>query len=356
MHFIFRYIRTVFERWQSGWKEILVASAAGGLAWFVAERLFTQHQPIFAVIAAMASLAPGAQNHGKQAVALLLGVSTGIMLGELALAMPQIPLFMRIMFVTATGLALGAVYGTVPATGMQVAVSALLVMLMGFSVAGTTRLYDVMVGAGIGLLFSQVLLTPDPIRSLDVAARRLIRALGDGLHASATGLTDNDGKRAQAGLGQVVQAHARLNTLETVITNARLAARWSLRGRLAAREVVDMAERYDRRAIRLYATGLLLAEEIANGLNRVDAAPPPPWLASRVTSLAAIAKAGGSEPLEEAQGEASGHWLRVAGYLSDFETALQNFHRTDRASRQLMEEVVEARQADTNTETAGAGN
>lgn len=341
---ITRYILTVLERWQSGWKDILVAAIAGGLAWFVAEWFFSDkfqsHQPIFAAIAAIASLAPGAPNHGKQAMALLCGVTTGVLLGELALSLPEWPLAIRIVCVTAMGLGAGAVFGTVPMIGMQAATSALLVILLGFSVAGTTRLYDVIIGAGIGLLFSQVLLTPDPVRTLNRAAQKLLKMLGDGLDASAAALNSADAKKAQAALTTVTQAHASLNTLEVGIANARFSARWSLRGRLSADAVAAMAERYDRRAIRVYASALMLAEGIANGLNR-EGAPPPDWLAARVGALALLTKAGSGDALAEPASVAEGRWLAVCHYLAEFEEALREFNRSAATAVRVMEAAKE---------------
>lgn len=342
-----RFITTIFDRWANGWKEILVASFAGGVAWFLAELLFGEkfqsHQPIFAAIAAIASLAPGAPNHGKQAVALLCGVTTGVLLGEMALGLPEWPLAIRIMLVTAAGLGAGALFGTVPMIGMQAATSALLVILLGFSVAGTTRLYDVVVGAGVGLLFSQVLLTPDPLRTLKKAASKLLRLLAEGLLDSAKGLEAANAKKAQDALVTITKAHADLNTLEVGIANARFSARWSLRGRLSAEEVDAMAERYDRRAIRLYASALLLAEGIANGLAR-DGAVPPAWLAARVQAVALLAKAGSADSLTEATGPALGHWLAVANYLAEFEEALREFNRSSERNARVMEQLAQRKE------------
>ncbi len=337
------FISTVLERWHTGWKDILAASVAGGIAWFLAELFFgakfQSHQPIFAAIAAIASLAPGAPNHGKQAVALLCGVTMGVILGEFALSMPEWPLAIRIVLVTAVGLGAGAIFGTVPVIGMQAATSALLVILMGESVAGTTRLYDVIIGAGVGLLFSQVLLTPDPVRTLNRAARKLLKLLGEGLESGATALSSANAKKAQDALAVVTQAHANLNTLELGIANARFSARWSLRGRLSADEVATMAERYDRRAIRLYASALLLAEGIANGLVKEDG-PAPEWLAARVNAVALLAKAGSADTLAEPAGVAEGRWLAVANYLAEFEVALREFNRSTASTTRVMEQAA----------------
>lgn len=354
------FITNILERWQTAWRDILAASVAGGIAWFLAELFFSEkyqsHQPIFAAIAAIASLAPGAPNHGKQAIALLCGVTVGVILGEFALSMPEWPLAVRIVLVTAIGLAAGAIFGTVPMIGIQAATSALLVILMGESVAGTTRLYDVIIGAGIGLLFSQVLLTPDPLRTLNRAARKLLKLLGEGLEGGAVALTTTNAKKAQDALGVVTQAHANLNTLEVGIANARFSARWSLRGRLSADEVAAMTERYDRRAIRLYASALLLSEGIANGLAK-EGDPAPEWLASRVGAVALLAKAGSADTLAEPVGQAEGRWLAVANYLAEFEEALRDFNRSAASTARVMEraaaEIAEEKAAEKEAKIEG---
>jgi uncharacterized membrane protein YgaE (UPF0421/DUF939 family) len=63
------------------------------LSWFLAQRLFGHQQPIFAAITAIVCLAPGLPSHTKQTVGLLLGVATGILVGELSLVLlDDIPL------------------------------------------------------------------------------------------------------------------------------------------------------------------------------------------------------------------------------------------------------------------------
>ena len=54
---------------------------------------------------------------------------------------------------------------------IQAAVSAVLVLALGPASAGVVRLLDVLAGTAVGLLFSQVLLTPDPVRLLDERRR-----------------------------------------------------------------------------------------------------------------------------------------------------------------------------------------
>ena len=167
--------------------------------------------------------------------------------------------------------------GPVTAVAGSAYLSAILVLAMGPQVAGVTRLIDVLVGAGVGLLFSQILLTPDPVRLIDRAARGLLDRLANGLKQAAIALDKEDAARAQNAINQFTSAHRAVIALGDGIALARSNARWSLRGRLVAREVTEMAGRYDRRGIRLYASALLFGEALGNALRKKEA-PPPPWL------------------------------------------------------------------------------
>ncbi len=90
-------------------------------------------------------------------------------------------------------------------------------------------------------------------------------------------LEKQDLVRAQSAINQFTSAHRAVIALGDGIALARSNARWSLRGRLVAREVTEMAGRYDRRGIRLYASALLFGEALGNALRKKEA-PPPPWL------------------------------------------------------------------------------
>lgn len=170
---------------------------------------------------------------------------------------------------------------------------------IGAETAGVVRLMDVVVGACAGLFFSQVVMTPDPIRSINQIAERLLRDLSGGLRGCAEALSDDDPGEANAALHDLSLAHADLVGLGTGIKAARTDARWSLRGRMAAAEVQELAARYERHAIRLYASSLLFAEAMANAI-RKGAKEPPESLKQRILLLAdrcdTLAKRGSFGP------------------------------------------------------------
>lgn len=146
---------------------------------------------------------------------------------------------------------------------------------------------DVVAGTSVGLLFSQVLLTPDPVRLLDNAATDLLARLRFALRAAEAGLAAGDPARAQSAVDTFSASHAALAALSGAIDTARSAARWSLRGRLAARRVLPVADQVDRRAARVYAAALLFGAALASAMAR--GTPPPPDLLLRLRHAIALA-------------------------------------------------------------------
>lgn len=318
----------------ANWLDALTAAVAAMIAWLLAQALVGHPQPVFASIAAMVCLAPGVPSHARQAVGMMLGVGTGIVVGELAMLLPIHAVFLKIPCVIFLAMIIASVFGPGAVIPIQAGVSALLVVLLGFATAGTTRLMDVVVGAGVGLLFSQVLLTPDPVRLIDRAARGFLNRLGDGLAECAAALEGTDPLKAQAALGHLSATHDFLIALGTGITAARHSTRWSVRGRLAAQEVEAMAGRYDRRGVRLYASVLLFGEALANGLRKQS--PVPSFLPTRVRRVAGICHrmAGlsvivDSSPEIESAEAVSPEWRTCLEDLAAVGEALMAFDRAD---------------------------
>ncbi|WP_052764072.1 FUSC family protein [Microvirga massiliensis] len=290
--------RDLVERWSSGWRDALAAAVGAGASWWLAQQLLGHPHPVFAAVAAIVCLSPGLPSRRRQAVNMVLGVVTGIVVGELLLQGPVFAAPLQIALITFLAIMAAVTFGPAPVISIQAAVSALLVLALGPTVAGPTRLADVAVGAAVGLAFSQVLLTPDPVRLIDGAARRFLHRLAQGLADDAQALAGRDRQKAHSALDRFLAAHDSLDALEAGITKARSISRWSVRGRLAARDVAELAARHERRAIGLYASTLLFGEAVANALRGTD--EPPSWLGERVADVASLceALAGGQEACE----------------------------------------------------------
>src|SRR6476646_10306277 len=111
----------IFLRWSEAWREALASALGAALSFFLAERLLGHPQPVFAAISAIVCLSPGLPSHTKQTEGLLLGVATGIVIGELSLALPDgIPL-LRITLAAFFSVIVAASYGqpaVVPGSAM----------------------------------------------------------------------------------------------------------------------------------------------------------------------------------------------------------------------------------------------
>ena len=70
---------------------VLQCGVASAAAWFVAESWLGHEQPVFAATSAVICLAAGTGGPGRQAVDLLAGVFAGLLVGQLARALPPEP-------------------------------------------------------------------------------------------------------------------------------------------------------------------------------------------------------------------------------------------------------------------------
>lgn len=270
---------------KANWRDALYAGIAAGISWFISLDLLGHSHPIFAAMSALICLAPGQPDHRRQAIYVLIGVMTGVLVGEATLLLPPMPTEVRIALVGFIGLLIASSYATIPAIIIQAGVSAIMVFAMGTEVAGFTRVTDVMVGTGVGLVFSQILFTPDQIQVLRVSVERFFHELADNFTLAADSLEKGDLATAYRALKSCARTHTALIALIGSINIVRDNARWTLRGRISSREVTTLALRYDQTAIRLYAATLLFCEALVNAIKK-RREQPPKWLASAVRTSA----------------------------------------------------------------------
>lgn len=154
-------LAAAFERLKAAFTRVLAATAAAALAYWLARLAFGQQQPIFAAITAIICLAPGIPSHFRQAVNMLVGVSIGIVIGELVFLLPESfgaydVGVLRVGVALFAAMLIATTFGLPPVVPIQAGVSALLVILMGPQAAGLARYLDVLLGAAIGLIFAVV--------------------------------------------------------------------------------------------------------------------------------------------------------------------------------------------------------
>jgi uncharacterized membrane protein YgaE (UPF0421/DUF939 family) len=96
---------------------------------------------------------------------LLLGVGTGIVVGEIILVLPDTLPLLKIALAAFFAMLAAAAFGQLAVVPIQAGVSAILVVALGPAITGSVRMADVAVGAVVGLFLSQVLPAPEPSRS-----------------------------------------------------------------------------------------------------------------------------------------------------------------------------------------------
>ncbi|CAB5716761.1 Predicted membrane protein [Delftia tsuruhatensis] len=274
-------------------RDAIAASLGAMLAWELSHYLLGHPKPVFAAVTALVCLAPGLPSHLKQTWGLVLGCAIGITVGELAWLLPDhIPL-LRLSLASLVALSLAAMLGQPPVVPIQAGVSVVLVLSMGPSAAGEVRLVDVLVGAGVGLMFSQVLFTANPLRAMSRSASTLLEQLANGLEATLRATATHDTPDATVALGQLTRSSDALGTLRAAVVEAQSASRWSLRGRLGSAGLLTVTGRYDRHAVRLYASALLLGESLVRGMAHDSGLMPRPvvlhceWLIEACRQLSA---------------------------------------------------------------------
>lgn len=321
-------------------RDAIAASLGVMLAWELSHYLLGHPKPVFAAVTALVCLAPGLPSHLKQTWGVVLGCAIGVVVGELAWLLPDhIPL-LRLSLASLAALSLASMLGQPPVVPIQAGVSVVLVLSMGPSAAGEVRLIDVLVGAGVGLMFSQVIFTANPLRAMSRSASALLAQLADGLQATLQASATHDTPDATVALGRLTRSSDALSALRAAVVEAQSASRWSLRGRLGGTALQTVTGRYDRHAVRLYASALLLGESLVRGMSHDNGLMPRivqarcEWLIAACQQLArsgsvvaltpddALAQLAASAPQAPLQ-QVPAPWLPALEHARQMEEALQ---------------------------------
>jgi uncharacterized membrane protein YgaE (UPF0421/DUF939 family) len=209
---------------------ITQAAVGAGIAWFLAHIVLGHPQPFFAPIAAVVALAAGTGGRGTQAVQMLVGVAVGVVVGELLVLVLGTGT-LEVALAAATAMLAMAAASTQPLPLIQAGASAVLVIALQSPETGSERVVDALIGGGVALFISQVLLPPSPVSLSKDAGREALSSIAEGLRACARALSYNDAAAAEAalqclreeGLGSTVH-------LSTARETSRKVARRTLRG------------------------------------------------------------------------------------------------------------------------------
>jgi hypothetical protein len=187
-------------------------TAAATAAWVIANYVIDHHEPFFAPIAAVIALNAPLGERGLNALRLLAGVIIGIAAGEAA------------TFVLGGGygtLALGTfaamtaarAIGGARVTMAQAASGAILTVAVANGEAGTERLEDALIGAGVALVFSQFLFSPEPVALLRRAEAAALADMAGGLELTARSVERDDAELGDRALTRMRGLRDRLADL-----------------------------------------------------------------------------------------------------------------------------------------------
>ncbi|MGW5927843.1 FUSC family protein [Streptomyces anulatus] len=172
---------------------VLQQAAAAALSWWIAGNVFDHHVPLFAPIATLVALNTPVGGRGTNAVRVVSGVIAGVIVGQLAfhfLGHGDGAVGVAVLCALLVALLLDGQRITMA----QAAVSAVISVAAGAQ-AGTDRVQDALLGAGVALVFSQLLFPPHPLTLLRRAETATLKGLGRALELTARALEESAEER-----------------------------------------------------------------------------------------------------------------------------------------------------------------
>jgi uncharacterized membrane protein YgaE (UPF0421/DUF939 family) len=187
------------------WRVILQATVAAALAYAAAQAI-GHETPFFAPIAAIATVAVSLAHRLRRAAELLLGNALGILFADLLIAQIGTGAW-QVGLVVALALTAALMVGGGPILIMQSSSAAILIATLtpptDAEPWNTGRFVDALIGGGIGLVVSALLMPVDPARHARQATRPVLAALATGYAAVASSLRARDDKAADLALAEL---------------------------------------------------------------------------------------------------------------------------------------------------------
>jgi len=270
---------------------LVQTTAAATVAWVIARRLVDHHEPFFAPIAALVSLNTPLGERGLQALRLLQGVVLGIGVGELVLiafggGYASLALGMFVALLLARWL------GGARVTLAQAAVGAILTISTGNADIGPQRLIDALIGAGVALVFSQLLFSPEPLRLLRRVETNALKAMAAGLDLTAQALR-GDKALGERAIGSQRELRDHLSELARIRRASARVARHSLVWRGQRAPLVR--ENEDAGHLDLLGGSCLLLARTSLGASDEDQSVLAPCVAAFSATLADLARQPGDQ-------------------------------------------------------------
>jgi uncharacterized membrane protein YgaE (UPF0421/DUF939 family) len=243
-------------------------AVAAALAWWIA-RLLGADRPVFAVIVPMVAIRDDAHAALSISLGRMLGVIVGVVLGVAVVAVAGVSTA-AIVLLLVSGLAIGLFLRTGPELNTQIAISAILVVIVTRNADdyAVERIWETGVGSVVTLAVAAFVLPPDPLAA---CLRRLAAsadALAADLAAAQGTLTSGDpsGRALLAHAEEHARASARaVEDLPRALRALRLSPL-----RRGARPRLELVEQRQRLALRLAIQVRRLARDLASFAHRDD--------------------------------------------------------------------------------------
>ncbi|GLZ54160.1 FUSC family protein [Actinomycetospora sp. NBRC 106378] len=281
-----------WERVRQAWVRIALDGATAIAAFVLAQLILRQPAPIFAPIAAVVCLTDAPAARGPRALRLLLGVVAGVVVGELAKVVLGSG-WLQVGAAVVVAMLVVSLGSINPLALLQSGIAALLVVGIGSSQAGWTRLASALIGGALALVVSQVLVSPSPTRQFGDAAATALRRLADGLHDVGSGLRSGSPDALREAAEGLRGGHEDVAALLDARTTSDRLARTTLRGRRERPALAAMQRRYEGLEY-VHAGSVLLARTAAEVVDRGDDVPAR--LVDGVEEIAAVVGALADHP------------------------------------------------------------
>ncbi|MFF3393474.1 aromatic acid exporter family protein [Streptomyces sp. NPDC002669] len=236
-------MRNAWQRVRGGLWPVLQQSVAAALSWWLARQIFDHHTPLFAPMATLVALNTPLGGRGTNAVRVVSGVIAGVIVGALAFRLLGDGIF-SVGVAVLCSLVVALVLDGERITMAQAAIGAVISVASGQQ-AGIDRVEDALFGAGVALVFSQLLFPAHPLALLHRAEADTLRALGQVLDLTAGSLQkayDDEGRWTAQLWDALRPVYTSIHDLNRIRDDALAAARrtphWSRRQAPVRQEAV----------------------------------------------------------------------------------------------------------------------
>nr|WP_240942614.1 FUSC family protein [Planosporangium thailandense] len=293
---------------------LLHQTAAATVAWIIARHLVLHHQPFFAPIAAVVALNAALGERGLNALRLLLGVVVGIVTAELAIGVLGGG-YGTLALATFVAMAIARALGGARIVMAQAAASAILTVAVANGEVGAQRLVDALIGAGVALVFSQLLFSPEPVALVRRAEAAALAEMADGLELTARALDRNDDTVGEQALGRLRDLRDHLSELGRTRHASSRVVRHSVVWR--SRKAPVVRENENAGHLDLLGGSCLMLTRTAMGVGPGERRRLVPSVRELAGALAALAKKPGDRSTRQ---HAADRALEASRHLVDHDT------------------------------------